>query len=158
MLTPGLHFDVDAAIYFSDPCRRPSLTQSVAKILIDRSPAHARLAHPRLNPDWHPDEGSYDKSLAIGNAAHRLVLGRGKEVAVIEANDFRTLEAKQTRAAVIAEGKVPILAKHHQQAKDLVAAMRPQLDERGLDRVFSEGCGDGEVVMAWEEGGVWSRR
>jgi hypothetical protein len=160
LLSPGFHLNVDPAAYFSDPCSQPSLTQSIAKLLINRSPAHARLAHPRLNPDYRADDGDYVRSLAIGNAAHRLVLGRGKEIAVIEANDFRSPGARQARAAVIAEGKVPILEKHHQAARELAAALRRQLGamgDIGLDRAFREGCGDAEVVIAWEEDGIWFR-
>jgi hypothetical protein len=35
--------------------------------------------------------------------------------------------------------------------------MRRQLDDHELDRTFCEGCGDAEVVLAWEEEGVWFR-
>jgi hypothetical protein len=156
-LTSGIYTDMSAGAYFADPCPAPSLTQSICKVLLDRSPAHARLAHPRLNPDWRDDDDGYDRALAVGNAAHRIVLGRGKEVVIIEANDFRTNEAKSARAAAVAKGKVAILAKHHKAVTELAAELRRQLDGMGLDRAFREGCGDAEVVIAWNEGGIWFR-
>jgi hypothetical protein len=74
---PGIYLDMSAVDYFADPCPSPSLTQSVAKRLIDRSPLHAWTIHPRLNPAFEADDPTkYD----IGNIAHRLLLGRGKEL------------------------------------------------------------------------------
>lgn len=151
---PGIYLDISAATYFSDPCPQPSLTQSIAKILIDRSPAHARLASPSLNPDFH-EPFEYDKAQAIGNAAHKLLIGRGKEVCIIEANDFRGAVAKESRDQAILAGYVPILAKHLKQAHELVKAARVQLDMMGLTTAFSSG--NGEVVLAWEEDGIWFR-
>lgn len=153
-MKPGIHLDMSAATYFADPCIEPSLTQSIAKILIDRSPAHARLEHPRLNPEFH-EPFEYEKAFAIGNAAHKLMIGRGKEVCIIEANDFRTNEAKATRDKAITDGYVPILAKHLKQAHELVKAAREQLDLIGLDLAFKEGAG--EVVLMWQEDGIYLR-
>jgi hypothetical protein len=153
-MKPGLYLDMSAREYFADPCPQPSLTQSIAKILIDKSPAHARLAHPRLNPDFQ-EPFEYEKRLAIGNAAHKLLIGRGKEVCIIEADDFRKADARETRDRAITDGYVPILAKHMKQAHELVKAARAQLDAIGLIEAFKHG--DGEVVIAWEENGIWFR-
>jgi hypothetical protein len=154
---PGIFRDMSPADYFADPCPQPSLTQSIAKVLIDRSPAHARLEHPRLNPERRDDGGDYSKALAIGNAAHKLILGRGKQVHVIDAPDFRTGSAKSARDAAALAGFTPILQKHHSASEDLAIAVRRQLNEFGLVRAFREGCGNGEVVIAWQEDGVWFR-
>jgi hypothetical protein len=158
----GLYLDMSAKDYFADPAPQPSLTQSIAKILIDRSPAHARLAHPRLNPDFS-EPFEYEKRLAIGNAAHKLLIGRGKEVCIIEADDFRKTDARETRDRAITDGHVPILAKHMKQAHELVKAARAQLDEVGCTTAFKDGEGHGEVVVAWQEfftdapDGIWLR-
>jgi hypothetical protein len=151
---PGLYLDMSAREYFADCCPQPSLTQSIAKILIDRSPAHARLAHPRLNPDFQ-EPFEYEKRLAIGNAAHKLLIGRGKEVCIIEADDFRKTDAKETRDRAIVDGYVPILAKHMKQAHELVKAARVQLDIADCEEAFF--YGNGEVVVAWQEDDIWFR-
>lgn len=154
---PGIYLGMSAAEYFSDPAPEPSLTQSIAKILIDRSPAHARLAHPRMNPDLQ-EPFEYEKSLAIGNSAHKLLIGRGKDICIVEGyEDFRKNEAKEIRDKAIADGCVPILTKHIKTARELVATARGRLDLMGLDRAFHDCCGHGEVVIAWEEDGIWFR-
>jgi hypothetical protein len=82
-MKPGIYTDMTAADYHADPCPNPSLTQSVAKVLLQRSPLHAWHAHPRLNPDYqHDDATKFD----IGNIAHKMLLGRGKEIVVLEAS------------------------------------------------------------------------
>lgn len=149
---PGVYLDMAAADYFADPCPAPSLTQSVAKILLDRSPLHAYGAHPRLGGEADRAE-DYVSAQAIGNAAHKLFLGRGKEIVVIEAPDFRTKEARATRDAVSAEGKVPILAKHYGRAQTMVKRAHEQLEAFGL----AHPVGDTEAVIAWEEDGIWLR-
>jgi PDDEXK-like domain of unknown function (DUF3799) len=154
---PGIYYDIAARDYFADPCPEPSLTQSICKILIDQSPAHARLAHPRLNPDYS-EPFEYEKRLAIGNAAHKLLIGRGKEVCVIEANDFRTKEAQATRDQTIADGYTPVLAKHMAEARKLVTATREQVTMvLGADYDASFRDGHGEVVAVCQDGDIWLR-
>ncbi|MCC7047172.1 MAG: PD-(D/E)XK nuclease-like domain-containing protein [Alphaproteobacteria bacterium] len=155
---PGIYLDVPSAVYFGDPCPVPSLTQSIAKILIERSPAHAKLEHPRLTPPSPDDEAEkYVSSQAIGNAAHKLMLGRGKEVAIIEAADFRSKAAQALRDEANAAGVVPILAKHFARADAMVRAGRAQLAAAGLSDTFADGFGQSEVTLAWCEGDLWFR-
>jgi hypothetical protein len=91
---PGIYRGVSSADYFADPCPTPSLTQSLIKILIERSPEHAWTASPRLNPQFEYDD---DTKFDIGNVAHRLVLGRGKEIEVVDFPDWRKKEAQEAR-------------------------------------------------------------
>jgi hypothetical protein len=149
---PGIYVDVPTNDYFQDCCIVPSLTQSISKILIDRSPLHAWHAHPRLNKniDWTED---YDSAKAIGNAAHKLFLGRGKEVVVLDAPDFRTKAAKEERDAAMASGGVPILGKHMGRAQAMVKVAKEVLAAHGL----AEFSGDSEAVIAWQEGDIWFR-
>jgi hypothetical protein len=151
---PGIYTDVPVSDYFEDCCPEPSLTQSIAKILLEKSPLHAWYAHPRLNPDYFPDDNTkYD----IGNIAHSIMLGRGKTIVVVpDAEDWRTKAAQQGRAAAAAEGKLAVLGKHYAKAQRMVVAARAQLDLRGLTKLFIEG--DSEVVLVWQEGDIWLRQ
>lgn len=152
-IAPGIHLDIPSSEYFSDPCSVPSLTQSIASVLLDRSPRHAALRHPRLNPAWEPYE---DTKFNIGNAAHKLLIGRGKELVVVEADDWRTKAAKEARDEAHAAGKVALLAHQHKTATAMSDAL--------LEQVTSiEGCrsafrpylgGHGEVVIIAEYEGV----
>lgn len=152
---PGIYPAVSSAEYFADPCPTPSLTQSIAKLLIDRSPLHAWHAHPRLNPDFVPDD---DTKFDIGNVAHKMLLGRGKEIVVLEGyDDWRTKAAKEAREEAAAEGRLAVLGKQAARADRMVQAAREQLDNRGLGHLFGAD-GDSEVVLAWREGETWFRQ
>jgi hypothetical protein len=152
---PGFYTTMTAADYFADPCPAPSLTQSVAKILLAKSPLHAWHAHPRLNPDYrHDDNTKFD----IGNIAHRLLIGRGKDVVVLDFDDWRKSAAKEAREEASARGQFAVLGKHYSKAEAMVRAAREQLHNCGLGELFEEGYGLGEVVTAWQEDNIWLRQ
>lgn len=157
-LDQGIHFDVPSAVYFADPVPQPSLTQSIAKVLIERSPLHAWHEHPRLG--GKPDENAsdedepaekYDPAKAIGNAAHALMIGRGKEIAVADFDSWRKGEAKKIRAAAEAAGVVAILQKHFVRARNMVEVASQRVPHAFGDK------GNGEVVLIWREGDLWLR-
>jgi hypothetical protein len=159
--SPGIFRGFPEADYFADPCPLPSLTQSIAKVLIDQSALHARAEHPRfadLDED-EPDE-KYVKAQAIGNAAHATLIGRGKTLAVGNYDNWMGKEAKAFKAEALAAGKTPILAKHANTALLMVAAAKRQLStiaaaEPAIMGAFTDG--DGEVMVACEIDGIWLR-
>lgn len=153
---PGIYTDMSTTDYFEDPCPQPSLTQSVAKILLDKSPLHAWHAHPRLNPDWRPDDPT---KFDVGNIAHKLMIGRGKDIVVLDKfDDWRTNAAKEAREAAAADGKLAVLGKKFALADRMVKAAREQLELRMLSFVFDPEFGAGEVVTAWQDDGFWCRQ
>src|SRR5258708_1607489 len=109
-LPAGLHYDVPDDIYRRDPCAEPSLTQSAAKILLQWTPAH--LKYMRQEPTT-----KYD----IGQIAHRLILGRGRELKVLpsEIGDWRTKDARSARENASAAGKLAVLAKDYDTGQDM---------------------------------------
>jgi hypothetical protein len=157
--TPGIYRDFPTAAYFGDPTPIPSFTQSLAKVLIEQSPLHAYQAHPRLNvkPADEDDGGEkYDKAKAIGNAAHKLMLNRGKEMSVGDFEDWRSGPAKAFKLASLNEGNEPILRKHFNVAGEMVDAAIEQLSRiHGCENAFTNG--DAEVVIANDEDGIWLR-
>lgn len=153
ILEQGIHFDVPPSDYFEDCAPEPSLTQSIAKILIDRSPLHAWYQHPRLNPDFKPDDST---KFDVGNIAHKLLLGRGRDIEVLEFSDWRTKNAQLARDIAAANGKLAVLGKQMQRAERMVKAAREQLELRGLDRFFRDG--NSEVVTIWSEGDIYFRQ
>jgi hypothetical protein len=155
---PGLYREFSTEAYFADPTPAPSLSQSLAKILLEQSPLHAYQAHPRLNvPTAEEDDAEkYDKAKAIGNAAHALMLDRGKTMAVGEFDNWMKKEAKAFKADAIAAGQEPILRKHFETAGLMVDAAIEQLCKiHGCQNAFTHG--DAEVVIAAEENGIWLR-
>lgn len=153
---PGIYLEMDVGLYHADPCPAPSLTQSIAKILLDRSPLHAWTAHPRLNPDFQPDD---DTKYDVGNIAHKLMLGRGRDLVVLSYDDWRKKEAQEIRARETEAGKLAVLSKHFKKAEAMTRAAVERLGmlRLGID-LFSQDVGDSEVVSAWQEGHVWMRQ
>ena len=147
----GIYTDFPIDDYHLDPTPTPSLTQSIAKVLIERSPAHARIAHPRLNPDYEPDDPTkYD----IGNIAHALLLGRGKQIVVVEGfDDWRKKDAQAVREDAKAAGKLAVLAKHYEVGVKMAAVALDTIITSELD--WEDG--DSEVVIAWQTDALWNR-
>jgi len=149
---PGAYL-MSAAAYYGDPCPTPSLTQSIAKVLLDQSPAHARLSHPRLNPNYEPYS---NRAMERGTAAHALLIGRGKDLVVIEAPNYQTKAAKQARDDALSVGRSPVLADDYETASAMVEAARRQLGMiDGCEAAFDRG--HGELVLAWREEDLWLR-
>jgi hypothetical protein len=151
-LKPGI-YTISAAEYHADPCPKPSLSSSIAKLLCDSSPAHARVAHPRLNPDCVDEEAEH---FDIGTAAHAILLEGEAAVAVIDAKDWRTNAAKEARDAARAAGKLPLLTKIWADVQSMVAATRSQLDRHadGKDMFIN---GAPEQTLIWCEDDIWCR-
>lgn len=149
---PGIYPGISTADYMADPCPSPSLTQSLCKILIDRSPRHAWVAHPRLNPQFEYDS---DTKFDIGNVAHKLILGRGKEIEVLHFSDWRTRASQEAREAAADRGTIAVLEHQYEQSKDMATAAWKQLEAHEDKNAFTSG--QAEVMIAWEENGVWFR-
>lgn len=157
ILQPGIYVNYDVDAYFADPCPEPSLTQSIAKVMIERSPAHAKQEHPRLRDPVTEDEPAekYDAAQAIGNAAHAAMIGRGKDIAEAAFDNFKTKAAQEFRDAPENASKVIILSKHLVRALAMVKAAREQIGNVGWKDDFR--VGQGEVMIAWREGELWFR-
>lgn len=151
-LTEGIH-QIGEAEYHADPCPQPSLSSSIARLLLNQSPRHAWTAHPRLNKNHEPEErGIFD----IGSAAHRVVLGKGADLAIIEADSFRTKAAQEARDKARAEGKIPMLTDQFEAVVAMHQAGRAQLSaHEEASGAFTNG--QAEVTLVWREGDIWCR-
>lgn len=149
---PGF-YDIGEKAYHADPCVEPSLSNSIAKTLINQSPRHAMTAHPRLNPDW---QATNSMQFDLGKAAHELMLGDGAGIVEVDSDAYRTKDAKTARDAAYADGKIPVLPHQLEEAKAMVAAGKLQL---ALHADASEAFTDGtpEQVVIWQEGETWCR-
>lgn len=150
----GIFDKIPAADYHADPCPEPSLSASIAKILSAQSPLHAWAAHPRLNPDYEPQE---DARFDRGSAAHALLLEGEDRMAVIDAKDYRKADAQEARDAARAAGKHPILKADYPAVYEMVEvavkaiAECPDLGGRTL------ADGRAEQTLIAREGPVWLR-
>jgi PDDEXK-like uncharacterized protein DUF3799 len=148
----GIHA-ISADAYHADPAETPSLSASIARILCSSSPAHARAAHPRLNPEYEREEA--DK-FDLGTAAHALLLQGEQIVHVVDAPDWKKQDARNERNAARLAGKVPMLPDQWERVQAMVAATAARL--AALDTApppFTDG--KPEQTLIWEENGVVCR-
>lgn len=120
--------DVTEAQYHADPCAAPSLSQSIAHILITESPRHAWLAHPKLGGNV---ERVSSRVMDEGAIIHKLLLGAGAQFEMVVADDWRTKAAKEARDAIVAGGKIAILAHNFEKLR------------RAADRIFQNAANQG---------------
>lgn len=128
---------------------RPSLSRSVIQKLIEKTPAHAKAAHPKLNP-LHEVETK--KAFDVGTVCHQLLLDGAAGVQVLAFDNWTTKASREARDQARAHGLIPLLEKDWAQVEAMMDAVREQLDGRGL---FEDG--DPELTLVWEERGVLCR-
>jgi hypothetical protein len=151
-VNPGI-YEIASELYHGDPAERPSLSSSIARLLCSHSPAHARAAHPKLNPDFKREE---EKKFDIGQAAHALFLEGAASVHVVYAQDWRTNAAKESRDEARANGQIPLLVDQWDEVQRMVAATQSQVDEIETNPpLFAEGRP--EQTLIWQEDGVICR-
>lgn len=153
IMQPGIHA-ISETEYHSDPAPSPSLSSTIAKILLGQSPLHAFMASPRLNPNWEPVN---KKTFDIGRAAHREVLGRGGDWTVIPAEILAsngaasTKEAKAFREDARARGQTPIKADEAEAIKIMALKLHLRLKDMGitLDPDYSEQAAFARIDDVW---------
>lgn len=151
---PGMFFDMSPEDYFAEPCPAPALSNSGIRPLLFKSPEHFARRHPALG--MREEEKRATAAMHRGSVVHRLALGSGKDYAIIEADDFRTKQAKADREDAIEAGLVPIKRSDFDKAQEQAATVRRHLDELLMGQPFIP-----EVVIAWQvetpHGTIWCR-
>lgn len=145
----GIYLDVSHDRYHADPAERPSLSSSIAKIISEKNAFKAWHAHPRLGA---PAARAGTKATNGGTILHKLLLGIGQDVEVVEADDFKTKVAREKRDAAIAAGRVPIVAAKYDALQVMAEQLRARMAAKGV--VLN---GKREVTAIWERDGVLCR-
>ncbi len=115
---------------------RPGFSQSVAKVLLAKSPLHAKAAISKAPT----------KLMDRGNILHRLLLGKGHDYEVIQHSNWMTKDAKAQRDAARDKGLVPVLAHDFEDHCIAAEAIRVRLSDMGINL---DGCS--EVAFTWTE-------
>ncbi len=127
----------------------PTLSCSTAKTLINDSPIHCWAAHPRLGNKVVREP---TPEMEFGSACHKLILGKGAEIAVCPEETWQKKDAKEFRIQAREAGQIPILAHKHQKALEMKTAFLRQMEEFGLLLPFI--AANPEVVMIYNDGNV----
>lgn len=128
--------------YFADPCATPSLSSSIANVIDSESPLHAWSRHPRFGGVKRAPTKAFDR----GSLSHALLLGSGKDVSIIEADDYKTKAAQADRDEAREAGLVPVLAADYEDAKRTAEKLRQRFAELGI--VLD---GQSELTALWTE-------
>jgi PDDEXK-like domain of unknown function (DUF3799) len=152
-MNQGIHA-LSAEAYHADPCPTASLSSSVAGILLNQSPAHAWLAHPRLNPAYVREDA--DSRFDLGSVAHMMLLERRTDrIVIVEAADWRTKAAKEAREVAHLNGQFAILARHYVAVTEMVAVAIAFLNTTELAGILESGSAEQSVL--WQERDLWYR-
>lgn len=143
---PGV-YELSNDEYHRDPVPGGSLSSTGARRLVHPS-CPARFKYERDNPP-PPKE-----NLELGSAAHTMVLGKGDKIVIIDADDWRSKDARADRDDVRAEGKIPLLAHDYLVVMAMAAAIRAH---PFAARMLNPESGTPERALFWQEGGLWRR-
>ncbi len=152
---PGI-YDMPITEYVADPVIEPSLSASIAHTLISQSPIHAFMRHPRLNTERDDSEGS--RKMDIGTIVHGIVLeGDESRLVIVEADDWRTKVARETRDEARLAGLVPVLAGDMGMVREIAESARTAIKNSELADDFTPEAGKPEQTLCWKEGDIWLR-
>jgi hypothetical protein len=143
-----------SAAYHADPAPEPSLSATLAKLLLRKSPRHAWTECRRLNPDWQPTD---KKTFDIGRAAHRAVLGAGDDYVAIPVDLLAkngaasTSEAKNFIERARMAGQTPLKEDEIGDIEAMRIVAHARLAEHGvtLDPERSELCAIVQIEGIW---------
>lgn len=108
----------------------PRLSYSIAKVLLNRSVKHAWQAH-RLLGGGDGQESSAE--MELGSMVEALMgLGEVDRLVMVDAEDWRTKEAKAQRDAIRAQGKIAVLAKKYGEAFTIAEQLKLSLAAKGI--------------------------
>lgn len=145
-MTPGLYLDISEEQYHTDKLGAeadpPMLSVSTAQALVLESPAHAHWRHPRLGGHALIPSTIMDR----GTLLHALLLGKGREVAVIECEDWTHKADKKLRDAHRAAGRLAVTRKLYDDSIEGAKELEAKLRRRGY--IFN---GSSEVTLVWNE-------
>jgi hypothetical protein len=152
----GLKSRIPSAEYHADPAPDASLSATLGKIVLAKTPLHAWYASPRLNPNWEP---TVKKTFDLGRAAHRATLGFGDDYVSVPTEllakngAVSTTVAKEFVAQAREAGRTPLTADEVKQIEAMRIVAHARLAERGI--VLNPDRSELSAVVQID--GVWCR-
>lgn len=151
----GWYPAIDANVYHADPAPEPSFSAGMAETMTAATPLHVWTDSKRLNPNWEAPEGR--DAFDVGKAAHSFITGRGEPIYEVDADDWRKKDAKEARDKAREMGFTPLLTKHADKVRRMVAAARAQLVAHPDIRRDPFAEAEPEIGGFWRSDGVWNR-
>lgn len=163
-LGEGFH-QIDKRLYLEDPCVEPSLTSSLAKLILAEtggSPLHAWAAHPRLGAI------AKDPTAAMvrGDLMDSIIVGGDTEIAILPdmmpdakgvmretRGEFRMDSAKQWKEEQKALGFNVCNQETYDDANKAAKIIVQKIADMGIDLNGSTH----QQTIIWKDGPVWCR-
>lgn len=111
-IEPGIYPDITDTEYHA---AKDILSSSGARRLITSTPRKFYEEMTTVRP--------YNPAFEIGHAAHTLMLTVGDPFEVVDADSWRTKDAKEVRDAALQAGNTPLLAKEYAQVRAMADAI-----------------------------------
>lgn len=108
--TDGIWPDIPEVVYHRD---NGSLSSSGARAILATSPMEFRYEQD------HPPKPK--RVFDLGSCTHSLILGKGAELVLIDANNYQTKKAQQARDEAWDAGKTPVLQRELDECKAMAA-------------------------------------
>lgn len=144
---PGI-YDIPDEVYHRDPVAGGSLSSTGARNLL---PPHC----PAEFDYWRTHQQPRKREFDLGHVAHKLILGAGAEIEVIDADSYQTKKAQQQRDAAYDRGDTPVLPAEFDAAQQMAAAIRRH--PRFPELFPAHGAPEQTLVWVDETTGVWCR-
>lgn len=142
---PGV-YDIDVELYHSDPIPGGSLSSTGARTLVSQCPAKFRHSLDHAEP--------YKAAFDFGTAAHKVVLGDGPELVLVDAARWDTNAIKAEVAAIRAAGNIPLKRPDLERVHDMATVLSQNAEAADL---LAPGSGTAEQSLFWKGGNVWCR-
>jgi PDDEXK-like uncharacterized protein DUF3799 len=146
--TPGV-YDIPEDLYHLDPVPGWSLSNSGAKLLLPPS-CPAKFYHER----FHPTPPT--RPMITGTAAHKVILGAGAPIHVVNADNFKKKAQQDERDEHEALGETVILRDQWAAVNEMAAQVRAHPLASVL---LGERAGHAEQSIFWIDAafGIWRR-
>lgn len=144
-IEPGIYPDIPDTEYHA---AKDILSSSGARRLITSTPRKFYEEMTTVRP--------YNPAFEIGHAAHTLMLTVGDPFEVVNADSWRTKDAKEARDAALQAGKTPLLTKEYAQVRAMADAI---LEHPVTGELFTRNDTTSEQSLYWtdEQTGVACR-
>lgn len=138
---PGYYPDIAEEDYHRDPVAGGSLSSTGARRLLPPS-CPATFKYERDH--GRPEKRAFD----FGHLAHAVVLGKGADLVVIDADNYQTKAARAARDEAYAARKTPVLRHELPAAHEMAAKVREHPDAGPL---LDPRAGRAEVTLVYRD-------
>jgi hypothetical protein len=163
-MNPGYYQNIPASRYHADPCEAPSLSSSIAHLLLRESPRKAWHSHPRLNGAFQEEQ---DAKFDLGTCVHAVLLeDDSSRIEVIDPEQYPSKNGsipegwtntniRAARDAARAAGKTPLLKRHYGAVQAMVMAAKEFIAKSEISEYWFDA--ESEVTGICQDKGVWLR-